>query len=239
MFTLWLLLTLTAAPAERALEWPKLVEVMRGPDAGAAHKAMQRYVAAHPDARGTMRMALVYRALDARPPPAGSFSRRVSLEDCKRMTEVLRRKPALMPDLDCRDLVGWQQKLDDGWRSAKPAERRAIASALIDAAAPKRDALDALLSVPASPKKYFAELFGLPASEGERLVTEVRAAQDLLFELVLEADALSTESAGDCEEFLVRYPDHPFAATALFTAGHQDQLRARFPRHPLTLSLRE
>jgi hypothetical protein len=228
MIALTLLLALAAGP-----EWSKLVEVIRAPDVGAANKALRQFVAAHPEARGTMRMALVFRALEALPGPAGSFTHRVSAEDCAHLTEVLRKKPTLMPALDCKDVASWQAKLDEGWRSEKPADRRALASTIISAASPARDSLDAMLAVHANPKKYFAELFGLPASEGAKLVAQLSAVRDVLFELLVEADALATQSAGDCEEFLVRYPTHPFAASALFCAGHLDRLRTEFPKHPL------
>lgn len=178
-------------------------------------------------------MALIYRALEGLTAPPGSFTHRVSLEECTRMTEVLRRKPALLPELDCKAVVSWQQKLDEGWHSEMPAERRAIASMILNAGERLRDTIDAMLAVHANPKKYFAEIFGLPSSEGEKLVAQVVAARQLLFELLIEADALSTQSVGDCEEFVKRYPDHPFAASALFCAGHADRLRAQFPKHPL------
>ena len=228
MIAIALVLSLAASPTD----WSKLVEVMRAPDVTAANKALQQYIAAHRDARGTMRMALVFRALDG-PGPAGSFNHRVSLEECARLTGVLRTKPTLMPALDCKDVLSWQQQLDEGWRLEKPAERRAIASKILSAGEPTRDMIDAMLSVHANPNKYFAELLGLPASEGENVVTQLGGVRALVFELLVEADALSTGSVGDCEEFLQRYPDHPFAASALFCAGRLDQLRAKFPKHPL------
>ena len=104
---------------------------------------------------------------------------------------------------------------------------------MISAASTPRDTIDALLIIHANPKKYLAELSGLPASEGERLAAQFQTVRDLMFELVVEADALATESVGDCEEFALRYPEHPFTASALFAAGHPDRLRARFPKHPL------
>ncbi len=35
------------------------------------------------------------------------------------------------------------------------------------------------------------------------------------------------------EEFLARYPTHPFTASVLYALGRTEQLQQRFPKHPL------
>lgn len=228
-----------AVAAEPAPDWPRLVEQVRAPGVSAANKqrALARFIAGNQPTLASLRMALVFRALDGVPGPAGTFTHRVTLEECTRMTEVLRRKPALLPALGCKDVVRWQRELDEGWRAQKPAAGRATASALIASAAPLRDALEVVLGVHANPKQYFADLFGVSLPQADQLIQEASAVRELLFELVAEADLLAAEggSIGDCEEFLVRYPTHPFAASALFAAGHFERLRAQFPGHPLAL----
>jgi hypothetical protein len=228
---------LVAAP--KPPDWPTLVTQVRSPTVSAADKTalLERFAAANPP---DLRMALVFRALDATAPaPAGTFMHRVSLEECTALTAVLRRTPPLLPGLSCEDVSRWQTKLDLAWRGPKGKDARATAKVVAAEASVGRDSLDVLLSLNRDPKKYFAELFRVPPAEGAQVTGQVRAVRELLFELVTEADLLDAEGGGKAaaEQFLARYPGHPFAASALFAAGQLEPLRARFPRHPLTLKL--
>jgi len=239
MNPLLLLAVVALVAAPKPPDWSTLVTQVRSPTVSAADKAalLERFAAANPP---TLRMALVFRALDSTSPaPPGTFTHRVSLGECTALTAVLRRNPPLLPGLSCDDVARWQTKLDEGWRTTKVKDARAGAKVVAAEASVGRDTLDAMLSLNSDPKKYFAELFQVPLAEGAKVLQQVRAVRALLFELVAEADLLGAEGGGKpaAEEFVTRYPDHPFAASALFAAGQFETLRARFPKHPLVSTL--
>ncbi|MDP1914941.1 MAG: hypothetical protein Q8L14_01760 [Myxococcales bacterium] len=230
-------LSVAAEPNPR--EFDALTDVLRSPQISVAKKkvAIAAYLAAHQDTRSSPRMALVFRAQDAlvtgKPAPPSTFFSRLSVEACRRLTAALRKKPKLFPD-HCDQVVGWQASLDAGWRATKPAEASATAGLVIEQAAPMRDEADALLSISRDPKS-FAELMGLSVAEGAKARDEFLATRTMLFELVAEADLLVAEAGGtrELEEFSVRYPEHPFAASVLSALGRTEELVARFPQHPL------
>lgn len=232
---------LTALAQPKPLEWAALVELMRAPDASSAKKklAVEAFLAGHRAQFASPRMALVFRAQEAlvsgKPAPAATFFARVSLEECRRFSAPLGRKPQILAD-PCESAVRWQASLDAGWRATKPAEAREAAAVVIEHAAPMRDELDALATVIGDPKKYFAELFGVSEVEAARTDQAFRVVRSMLFELVSEADLLMVEASGstsDLEQFGVRYPAHPFTPSILFALGRNKELLERFPRHPL------
>jgi hypothetical protein len=224
---------LVAAP--KPPDWPTLLQQLRSPTVSAAARtaALERFAAGSPP---TLRMAVVFRALDsASPAPPGTFTHRVSLEECTALTAVLRRSPALLPGLSCDDVARWQTKLDEGFRTTKVKDARAMARVVSAEASEGRDTIDAMLSLNRDPEKYFTQLFQVPPAEGAKVLGQLRAVRELLFELVAEADLLDADGGGKsaAEEFSSRYPSHPFAASALFAAGQFETLRARFPGHRL------
>lgn len=235
----FILAGLAAAAQPNPGEFDALTELLRSPQTSVAKKkvAIAAYLAAHQDTRSSPRMALVFRAQEAlvtgRPAPPSTFFARLSVEECRRLTAPLRKKPQLFPD-HCEQVVRWQAGLDAGWRATKVDEARGAAGVVIEQAAPMRDEADAFLSINRAPAS-FSELMGLSVSEGAKASEAFLATRTILFELVAEADLLVAEAGGrrELDEFSVRYPEHPFVASVLSALGRTDELVARFPRHPL------
>ncbi len=236
-----LVVGLSASAQSNSREFDALTELMRSPQTSVTQKkaALAAFLAANPARLTSPRMALVFREQESlvkgTPAPAATFFRRVSVEECRRLSSVFRKKPQLVAE-PCENVVRWQANLDEGWRATKAEEARRAAAVVIDKAAPLRDEIDALLMVSREPNKYLAELFGSSSAEAAKAVEEFRAVQSMLFELVAEADLLVLEAegtTGEQSEFCMRYPNHPFVPSALLLLGRTTELVERFPRHPL------
>lgn len=117
----FILAGLAAAAQPNPGEFDALTELLRSPQTSVAKKkvAIAAYLAAHQATRSSPRMALVFRAQEAlvtsRPAPPSTFFARLSVEECRRLTAPLRKKPQLFPD-HCEQVVRWQAGLDAGWR---------------------------------------------------------------------------------------------------------------------------
>jgi hypothetical protein len=238
------------------LEWPRLVEELRRVEARPQDKVLvlDAFLASNQVPFTSMELALVFRARDdlanGRALAAGSLGHRMSVEEFEQLARVLQKKKLLNEKLTGEAVGSWQRRLDEAWSARKTCDAVSAVSSVIDEAAPIRDETDAPLMVNVNPKRYLAEVLQVSAEDGARAHDNLKLLCEALMEVVAEADLLAAECGGEpaLEEFQLRYPQHPFSASVLFSLGRLRQakgealdaekafarLRTQFPSHPLT-----